>query len=244
LDTCGCGGNLKDTIINFGENLPEKPLTLGDHHSQMADLCVVLGSSLTVTPAADIPKRVGKRGKKLVICNLQRTPLDSICSLRVHAKTDNLMKLVFKHLGLEIPPFILKRRLTFNSRIVHSVEKGDLVNITVTGVDREGVPYSIFKKIDAKCDKQLQTVTQEPFKFYFPTGDNVSQVQLALHFMGHYNEPPLSLDVQFSPSKTDTVYTLEYNPSTGQWKSQAILDTNVAKDTSAKESKQEAISVD
>lgn len=50
-----CRGDLMDTIINFGENLPEKDLDDGFVHSQMADLHIVLGSSLRVTPAADMP---------------------------------------------------------------------------------------------------------------------------------------------------------------------------------------------
>ena len=33
-----------------------------------ADLIVVLGSSLTVTPAADVPQVVKEKGGKLVIC--------------------------------------------------------------------------------------------------------------------------------------------------------------------------------
>lgn len=36
-----------------------------------------MGSSLTVNPAADIPKTVGKNGK-LIIVNLQKTPLDAL----------------------------------------------------------------------------------------------------------------------------------------------------------------------
>ncbi len=35
-----------------------------------SDLCIVLGSSLTVTPAANMPWEVGKRKQKLVIVNL------------------------------------------------------------------------------------------------------------------------------------------------------------------------------
>lgn len=53
---CACGGDLYDSIINFGENLPEKELNNGFEHSEKADLCLAMGSSLTVTPAADMPK--------------------------------------------------------------------------------------------------------------------------------------------------------------------------------------------
>lgn len=41
---CPCGGKLIDTIINFGENLPEKELDAAFDHSNKADACIVLGT--------------------------------------------------------------------------------------------------------------------------------------------------------------------------------------------------------
>lgn len=58
-----------------------------------ADLCLAMGSSLTVTPAADIPKEVGKKNK-LIIVNLQKTPLDKYAYLRINAMCDDVMKLL------------------------------------------------------------------------------------------------------------------------------------------------------
>jgi NAD-dependent SIR2 family protein deacetylase len=52
-----------------------------------------MGSSLTVTPAADMPKLVGQIGK-LIIVNLQKTPLDQYAFLRVNALCDDFMKLL------------------------------------------------------------------------------------------------------------------------------------------------------
>ena len=52
-----------------------------------------MGSSLTVTPAADIPKTVAQVGK-LIIVNLQKTPLDKYAYLRVNAMCDDFMKLL------------------------------------------------------------------------------------------------------------------------------------------------------
>lgn len=97
---CICGGDLFDSIINFGENLPEKDLDDGFEHSKNADLCLVLGSSLRVTPAADMPKMVGKNKKDLVIVNLQSTPLDYCSSLRIFSFCDSLMEKVCFYLGL------------------------------------------------------------------------------------------------------------------------------------------------
>jgi mono-ADP-ribosyltransferase sirtuin 6 len=67
----------------------------------MADLCLAMGSSLTVTPAANIPKEVGKRGK-LVIVNLQATPLDKFAYLRINGLCDNVMKLLALKLDLKV----------------------------------------------------------------------------------------------------------------------------------------------
>eukprot|EP01022_Parablepharisma_sp_SALTPOND_P033933 TRINITY_DN8_c1_g1_i1.p4 TRINITY_DN8_c1_g1~~TRINITY_DN8_c1_g1_i1.p4 ORF type:complete len:242 (+),score=15.20 TRINITY_DN8_c1_g1_i1:3760-4485(+) len=63
----GCTGDLYDTIINFGENLPERELNEGFKQSKLADLCLSMGSSLRVTPAADMPATVAEHGGKLVI---------------------------------------------------------------------------------------------------------------------------------------------------------------------------------
>ena len=75
----GCNGALHDTIINFGEDLPEQAFKLAAANAKKADLCLVLGSSCRVTPANSIPETVGRSKKaKLVICNLQSTPLDDV----------------------------------------------------------------------------------------------------------------------------------------------------------------------
>ena len=50
-----CNGDLIDTIINFNENLRENDLDLGFGHSNIADLCLAMGSSLRVNPAASMP---------------------------------------------------------------------------------------------------------------------------------------------------------------------------------------------
>jgi len=61
---------LHDSIINFGENLPEEELENGFLQCGKADVCLVLGSSLRVTPAADMPRKTMTKGGKLVIVNL------------------------------------------------------------------------------------------------------------------------------------------------------------------------------
>lgn len=85
-----CGGRLKDSIIHFQENLPPQAIRDAMTQAKKADACIVLGSSLTVSPACDIPKIVAKRGGQLAIVNMQETPLDHLATLRLYSKTDEV----------------------------------------------------------------------------------------------------------------------------------------------------------
>jgi len=96
-----CKGILRDSIIDFGESLPTYAFKMAKKNSKMCDVAIVLGSSLTVSPACDLPKLANK----LVIVNLQGTPLDSLCSLRIHSTCDFVMIKLIEQLGLKIPEF-------------------------------------------------------------------------------------------------------------------------------------------
>ena len=72
-----CAGVLKPRIVFFGEMLPEKALEMAEYHAQKADLMLILGTSLTVYPAANIPRIAVGNGAKLVIVNASATDLDS-----------------------------------------------------------------------------------------------------------------------------------------------------------------------
>ena len=80
-----------------------------------------MGSSLTVTPAADIPKLVGKNGK-LIIVNLQKTPLDKYAFLRINALCDDVMKRLAKKLELKVRDFVLRRLINFKMNIKNELE--------------------------------------------------------------------------------------------------------------------------
>ena len=112
-----CGGALHDSIINFGESLPAKALADAFDHGTRADLCLSLGSSLRVTPAADVPALAARPGARLVIVNLQQTPLDARADLVIRAKTDDVMSALFDALALPTPPpFRLRRALVVGTR--------------------------------------------------------------------------------------------------------------------------------
>ena len=75
-DCLGCGGILKPFTVLFGEAMPQEALAEAQARAGVARTCLVVGSSLTVFPAAYIPLRAREAGARLVIVNLTETRLD------------------------------------------------------------------------------------------------------------------------------------------------------------------------
>jgi mono-ADP-ribosyltransferase sirtuin 6 len=83
LSSCPlCGGELVPSVVNFGDPLPQKALANSYQHSKNSDLFIVLGSSLVVTPAANMPEVALRSGARLVIVNSGDTPFDQVAHLR------------------------------------------------------------------------------------------------------------------------------------------------------------------
>ena len=77
-----------------------------------ADLNIVIGSSMRVAPACNLPvsHRANDKSKQFfVLINLQKTPYDDICSMRVWARCDEFMQLVMDHLKLKVEPYKSKQ---------------------------------------------------------------------------------------------------------------------------------------
>ena len=91
IDTCKCGGRLVSSVVNFGDPLPQKDLEKSFHHSSYCDLFIVVGSSLVVSPANEIPKIALRSGARLVIINQGETPMDRICHLRFEEKIGEVL---------------------------------------------------------------------------------------------------------------------------------------------------------
>lgn len=77
-----CGGQMASSVVNFGQSLPRKDLADSYQHARRADLFLVVGSSLVVTPAADMPRVAVEAGARLAIINQGETPLDGSAHLR------------------------------------------------------------------------------------------------------------------------------------------------------------------
>ncbi len=76
-----CGGIVKSATISFGQQLPVAAVERAQDETLACDLFLVLGSSLVVYPAADIPVLAKRNGAKLAIVNREPTSLDEIADL-------------------------------------------------------------------------------------------------------------------------------------------------------------------
>jgi NAD-dependent SIR2 family protein deacetylase len=95
---CDCGGPLVSSVVDFGQSLPERDLALSFEHSRKCDLFVVVGSSLVVTPAAQMPVEALNAGAKLVIINAGETPFEKQAHLRFHEKIGEVLPKAVKRL--------------------------------------------------------------------------------------------------------------------------------------------------
>jgi NAD-dependent deacetylase len=95
-----CGGVIKPNVILFGEQLPIQQLMGAQDAARKADLVIVVGSSLEVAPASDIPVLAMRNGAKLIIINLDTTHLDAKADVLLHADAAEVLPEITQRLEI------------------------------------------------------------------------------------------------------------------------------------------------
>jgi len=86
-----CSGLLKPDVVLFGESLPQGELNRAWQAAHDCDTFLVLGSSLVVYPAAQIPVLAKQHGAKLIIINIDPTPLDYDADLVINMNSSEVL---------------------------------------------------------------------------------------------------------------------------------------------------------
>lgn len=89
-----CGGNLRPDVVLFGEMLPPGAFERAADAAQGCELCLVVGTSAVVYPAASIPEIAKGHGAYLVEVNPERTPLSEFCDEVLTAKAGEVLPLL------------------------------------------------------------------------------------------------------------------------------------------------------
>jgi NAD-dependent deacetylase len=103
-DCRGCGGILKPHTILFGEAMPVRETRLAEERARTAGCFVVAGSSLAVYPAAYMPIYAREGGARLVIVNLEPTPLDDQADVVIPGKAGEVMARLVAAVGERVAP--------------------------------------------------------------------------------------------------------------------------------------------
>lgn len=93
-----CKGILKPDVILFGEQLPYKQVQLAKEAARHCDLMLVIGSSLEVYPASDLPVLAHRNNAKIIIINWQPTPLDKIADVIIRDNVATVLPSIMKQL--------------------------------------------------------------------------------------------------------------------------------------------------
>jgi len=80
-----CDGMLKTDTIMFGEMLPEDEVRQASIFLALADAVLVVGSTVSVWPAADIVMRAAAQAKPIVVINQGKTEVDHLAAVKIDA---------------------------------------------------------------------------------------------------------------------------------------------------------------
>ncbi|KAE8576001.1 hypothetical protein XENTR_v10004011 [Xenopus tropicalis] len=125
-----CGAELRDSIVHFGERGKlTQPLNWEGavQASEKADVILCLGSSLKVLKKYSClwgMNRARARRPKLYIVNLQWTPKDSVATLKINGKCDDVMQILMEELNLNVPVYDRSQDPIFSLAVpLHSSEE-------------------------------------------------------------------------------------------------------------------------
>ncbi|UCG04313.1 MAG: NAD-dependent deacylase [Candidatus Heimdallarchaeota archaeon] len=86
-----CEGLIKTNTILFGEQLPYDVMEQAREEVIAADLLIIIGSSLTVYPAAALPSLAVQTGKRILIVNREITPMDIYANVAIRGMAGIIM---------------------------------------------------------------------------------------------------------------------------------------------------------
>jgi NAD-dependent deacetylase len=89
---CKCGGYLKPDTISFGQAMPMEEVQRAVRLSQTSDFFLVVGSTLLVQPAAQMPYYAKNNGAFLAVINLSETPCDDTCDVLIRHEAGTVLQ--------------------------------------------------------------------------------------------------------------------------------------------------------
>lgn len=87
-----CSGTfLKPTVILFGEPMPQVAVQEAFDLARQADVMLVVGSSLVVFPAAEVPLVAVRSGAAMIVINAEPTPVDGLAEVVIQGRAGEVL---------------------------------------------------------------------------------------------------------------------------------------------------------
>jgi NAD-dependent deacetylase len=91
-----CGGLIRPKVVWFGEQLPIRPFQKAEEKAKEADVCIIVGTSAVVYPAAYIPIAAKDNGAKLLEINIEKTELTEKSDYSIIGKAGDVLPEIYK----------------------------------------------------------------------------------------------------------------------------------------------------
>ncbi|WP_324661989.1 Sir2 family NAD-dependent protein deacetylase [Haloarcula sediminis] len=88
---CDCGGVYRPDVVLFGESLPETAISEAQRLARESDVFLAAGSSLSVRPAALLPRIAVDADATLAVVNFDATPRDDAAEYVVRADVTRVL---------------------------------------------------------------------------------------------------------------------------------------------------------
>ncbi|KAJ8909093.1 hypothetical protein NDN08_005789 [Rhodosorus marinus] len=154
-----CGEALFDKLLDWNDPLPESELRRAEQETKLADLCIVMGSSMQMIPSRGLPQRTLRSGGKIVVLNLSDTHLDKQASVVIRADLDEVMLRLLDALHLPAPINPARRKVLVRSRMGNSPK--DCLYLSVDPMNGESL--SFIRSVLFSCIGRSMEVSSEPF---------------------------------------------------------------------------------
>lgn len=94
-----CGAMMRPGVVWFGEDLPRVAMYRARHAAETCDVCLVVGTSGMVYPAAGLPGIARDCGATVIVVNPQPSALDATATIMLHGLAGTCLPLLWPPAG-------------------------------------------------------------------------------------------------------------------------------------------------
>jgi NAD-dependent deacetylase len=94
-----CGGLLRPDVVMFGELLPMPTLAAAELAARRSEVCLVVGTTAIVHPAAGIVGKAQARGSKIVVINVEPSEIDARADAVLRGRAEEILPALVAAVG-------------------------------------------------------------------------------------------------------------------------------------------------